>query len=57
MATLYSWRKRACKEGRLLPDHNDSPEGWSSRDKFNAVLEPAALSEAELSEYCRRHGL
>ena len=56
-ATLYNWRKRAREEGRLLPDHDDSPEGWSSRDKFNAVLETAALSEAELSEYCRRHGL
>jgi transposase-like protein len=57
MATLYNWRKRAREEGRLLPDHDDSPEGWSSLDKFNAVLETAALSEAELSEYCRGHGL
>ena len=56
-ATLYTWRKEARQEGRLLPDHGSDPEGWSSRDKFNAVLETAALSEAELSEYCRRRGL
>jgi transposase-like protein len=56
-ATLYNWRKAARTEGQLLPDHDDSPEGWSSRDKFNAVLETAALSESQLSEYCRRHGL
>lgn len=56
-ATLYNWRKQARQQGRLLPDHDDSPEGWSSRDKFNAVLETAPLSEAQLSEYCRRHGL
>ena len=56
-ATLYNWRKQARREGRLLPDHDDSPEGWSAQDKFNAVLETAALSEAERSEYCRRHGL
>jgi transposase-like protein len=56
-ATLYNWRKAARRAGRLLPDHAADPEGWSSRDKFNAVLETAALSEAELGEYCRRRGL
>jgi transposase-like protein len=56
-ATLYNWRKDAREQGRLLPDHDDSPEGWSSQDKFNAVLETAPLSEAQISEYCRRHGL
>jgi len=56
-ATLYSWRKEARAEGRLLPDGSPDPEGWSSRDKFNAVLETAALSEAELAEYCRSRGL
>lgn len=56
-ATLYNWRKEARSLGRLLPDHDDSPEGWSSLDKFNAVLETAPLSEAQLSEYCRKNGL
>jgi len=56
-ATLYNWRKAARRKGRLLPDQSPEPEGWSSRDKFNAVLETAALSEAELAEYCRRRGL
>jgi transposase-like protein len=31
--------------------------GWRSSDKFNAVLETAALSESETAQYCRRHGL
>lgn len=57
VATLYGWRKQARQAGRLLPDNSTEPEGWSSRDKFNAVLETAALSEAELAEYCRRRGL
>ena len=56
-ATLYNWRKQARNEGQLLPDHDETPEGWSSQDKFNAVLETAALSQAEVSEYCRGHGL
>ena len=56
-ATLYNWRKEAREQGRLLPEHSSEPEGWSARDKFNAVLETAALSESELAEYCRRRGL
>ncbi len=55
--TLYAWRNQARREGRLMPDADDSPEGWSSRDKFNAVLETAALNEQSLAEYCRRKGL
>lgn len=56
-ATLYNWRKQAREAGRLLPDQAHTPDGWRSADKFNAVLETAALSEAELAEYCRSRGL
>lgn len=56
-ATLYNWRKAARAEGRLLPDGDATPAGWSSADKFAAVLETAALNEAERSEYCRQRGL
>ena len=56
-ATLYNWRKQARARGRLLPENSPEPEGWSSQDKFNAVLETAALSEAELAEYCRQRCL
>jgi transposase-like protein len=44
-------------KGQLLPDADAGPEGWSSRDKFAAVLETAALNEADLSEYCRKRGV
>jgi transposase-like protein len=56
-ATLYIWRKAARAAGRLLPDGDNTPEGWTSQDKFAAVLETAALSAAELAEYCRKRGL
>ncbi|WP_293675293.1 transposase, partial [Thiolapillus sp.] len=56
-ATLYNWRKVARREGRLLPDGDNTPQGWSSADKFAAVLETAAMNEAELAEYCRQRGL
>ena len=57
VGTLYLWRKEARRQGRLLPDGMQGPEGWSSRDKFAAVVETAALSEAEVAEYCRQRGL
>ena len=56
-ATLHKWRSQARGKGQLLPDADAGPEGWSSRDTFAAVLETAALNEADLAEYCRRRGL
>ncbi len=55
--TLYLWRQQARSQGRLLPDGDTTPAGWTSRDKFAAVLETAAMNEAELAEYCRQRGL
>jgi len=55
--TLHKWRAEARGKGQLLPDADAGPEGWSSRDKFAAVLETAALDEADLAEYCRKRGL
>jgi transposase-like protein len=56
-ATLYNWRKSARAEGRLLPNGDSTPSGWSAADKFAAVVETTALNEAELSIYCRERGL
>ena len=56
-ATLHKWRAQARSKGQLLPDANAGPEGWTSRDKFAAVLETAAMNEADLAEYCRKRGL
>lgn len=56
-ATLHKWRAEARSKGQLLPDADAGTEGWSSRDKFAAVLETAALNEADLAEYCRKRGL
>jgi len=56
-ATLHKWRTIARGKGQLLPDADAGPEGWTSRDKFAAVLETAALYEADLAEYCRQRGL
>lgn len=56
-ATLYKWKKEAKAQGLVMPNGNQPTEQWSTRDKFAIVVETAALSEIELSEYCRTKGL
>jgi len=56
-ATLYKWHNEARNQGRLMPDSDNTPQGWTSADKFAAVLETAAMSQAEIAAYCRKKGL
>jgi transposase-like protein len=56
-ATLYNWRKQARNQGRLMPDSDSTTNGWSSRDKFAAVMETAAMNQAQVAAYCREKGL
>jgi len=56
-ATLYNWRKQARHAGAILPSNSATPNNWTSQEKFQAVLQTAAMTEAELGEYCRKHGL
>ena len=55
--TLYNLRNEARRQGFLLPDGDSTPEGWTARDKFAAVLESASLNEEETAAYCRRKGI
>ena len=48
-ATLHTWRRDGRSKGRLLPGADAGAEGWSSRDKFAAVIETAAMNEADLA--------
>ncbi|WP_043488395.1 helix-turn-helix domain-containing protein, partial [Halomonas halodenitrificans] len=44
LGTVYKWRKEARAEGRCLPDAlGKGADGWSSKDKFSAVLETASM--------------
>ena len=56
-ATLYNWRSQSRSQGRLMPDSDNSPTGWTSMDKFAAVMESMAISEAEIAQYCRQKGI
>ena len=48
-ATLYLWRKQAREQGRLMPDSDTTPNGWTSRDKFSAVMETAPKRRHNMS--------
>jgi transposase-like protein len=57
LGTVYTWRKEARAEGRCLPDSlGKGADGWSSQDKFSAVVETASMNAQETAEYCRRRG-
>ena len=52
--TLYTWRTKILKGSSTL---NKKAQKWSSKDKFQAILETATLSELETSKYCREKGV
>lgn len=52
--TLYTWRAKVLKES---PSTSKKASKWTSKDKFQAVLETASLSELETSKYCREKGV
>ena len=61
-AMLRKWRAEPRGKGQLLPGADAGPAGWTSRDKFAAVLEVTALATtavnaAELAEYCCKRGV
>ncbi|SNT68966.1 Transposase [Psychrobacter sp. LV10R520-6] len=57
LQTLYNWRNQARQQGQPMPGNKRTPNDWSSATKLATVIETGSLSEAELSEYCRRKGL
>ncbi|MDL2009803.1 IS3 family transposase [Klebsiella pneumoniae] len=56
LSTLHSWREKYAEAGFSLKKNND-PDDWSAERKFSTVIETAAMSAVELSEYCRNKGL
>ncbi len=56
LSTLYSWRVKYTEADFRLTKSN-TPENWTAEQKFSAVIETAAMSEVEVSEYCRKKGL
>jgi len=52
--TLYTWRTKALSGSSATSKRTGK---WSSKDKFQAILETASLSELESSKYCRKKGI
>ncbi len=55
--TLYGWKvdfkKKLLREGSLQVETSK----FSSNDKFQAVLDTSSMSELEVGEYLRQHGI
>jgi transposase len=55
-STLRTWYYKHCNDNGVQLARKKK-KGRQAEDKFNAVVETAHMSEAEVSEYCRTHGL
>lgn len=56
-ASLYNWKKQFRAQGYVVPKKPTIADHWDGKAKLAAVIQTAALNEAERSEYCRKHGL
>src|SRR5690554_8136422 len=56
-ATLYTWRKQYQSRGFVVPAKNTNTAQWDAKTKLAAIIQTAAMNEAERSEYCRQNGL
>ncbi len=56
-ATLYNWKKQFRARGYVVPRKSTIADQWDAKAKLAAVIQTAAMNEAERSEYCRKHGL
>ena len=57
VSTIYCWRKEAIKKGQIMPVKTSSSDNWPAEKKLSTVIATAAMTESELSQYCRETGL
>ncbi|MGE6333407.1 transposase [Stenotrophomonas sp. NPDC077659] len=55
--TLYAWKRQSRNEGKIVPSKPTSADGWDARSKLAAIVQTAAMNEAERSAWCRSKGL
>lgn len=56
--TIYGWKRKARKEGKLIPNSNPNRlKKWRKEDKLKIVMDTFTMNEEELSRYCREYGL
>lgn len=56
-ASLYNWKNQFRAQGYVVPKKPTLADQWDAKAKLAAVIQTAAMNEAERSEYCRKHGL
>jgi transposase-like protein len=57
VGTLYHWLEKAKMKGEVVPGNKKTTDAWSAEARLAVVIEVAALSAAEFSQYCREKGL
>ncbi len=55
-STLNTWKGKYCQNKGLVLSKKKTNK-LKPEDKFNVVMLTASISEAEKSEYCRKHGI
>lgn len=54
-ATLYGWKQKYATDVVMVNDKKKKK--WTAEEKLNAIIKTAPLSESDLGEYLRKHGL
>ena len=55
--TLYAWKKQFAQQVQPAGAPRESAPSWNAKDRLNAVIATAAMSEMERSAWCREQGL
>ncbi|MDC0980274.1 transposase [Bdellovibrionales bacterium] len=56
-SNISKWIKRYGTPDHMNIKKQKSPHNWSPEEKLNAVEETSGMSESDLGEYIRKHGL
>lgn len=56
-ASLYNWKKQFRAKGFIVPKKSTHADQWDAKAKLAAIIQTAAMNEAERSQYCREYGL
>lgn len=57
MPTLYAWKRQFREKGFVVPSKSTKADDWDGKAKLAAIVQTAAMNQAERSAYCREHGL
>ncbi len=56
-SVVSKWRQELMKDGHQFSEDKTEDSTHSAEQKFTAIIDTATMSEHELAQYCRKHGL